>query len=76
MLKTLRQEPEKANQAISEFSQIKCDKKSCADVSELFGPDIITTALGVRIFFCKLSICGKIYIFQGRAFVLPSYNIS
>ena len=31
---------------------------------------------GVRIFFCKLSFCGKIYIFQGRAFVLPSYNIS
>ena len=29
LLKTLRQEPEKANQAISEFSQIKCDKKSC-----------------------------------------------
>ena len=35
-----------------------------------------TNALGVRIFFCKLSFCGKIYIFQGRAFVLPSYNIS
>ena len=29
------------------------------------------TKVGVRIFFCKLSFCGKIYIFQGRAFVLP-----
>ena len=56
------------------------DKKMHALASRVTGLQAYfssgATRKGVRIFFCKLSFCGKIYIFQGRAFVLPSYNIS
>ena len=52
--------------------QKKADVEMSIKVQSKFTPNF----WGVRNFFCKLSFCGKIYIFQGRAFVLPSYNIS
>lgn len=62
-----------------EMSISKFDCENIATTGSNIGTtavDNVSVKLGVRIFFCKLSFCGKIYIFQGRAFVLPSYNIS